>query len=229
MSKKKSTLQLAAKNGTHTKPPGGRRVSHAEVQRRLDHADQMLREGKARADVVASMMSTFGVSTRAADSYIARARERWADESKGEREVERAATLARLDRLSGKAEKRGQFGAAVSAEKLRAQVTGVLAPHSIEVKATVAPASPPNDENLSDHDIIEELAEIAVFMAHLLGSHDVTATPNVVDAVRILLGDVDVLAQRVGIVQMGGPQSLPSPTKVLRMPSSRMPTRPCNR
>ena len=87
----------AAKTGRPPSPPGGRRVSKAEVQRRLDHADKLLRDGKSRADVVDSMVWTFGVSTRAADSYIAKVRERWAEESKGGREVERAATMARLD------------------------------------------------------------------------------------------------------------------------------------
>ena len=82
-------------------------MSQAAVQRRLDRTDKMLREGTARAELVESMTRTFGVSTRAADSYIAKARDRWADESKDVREVERAATLSRLDHLSGKAEKRG--------------------------------------------------------------------------------------------------------------------------
>jgi hypothetical protein len=135
-------------------------VGKAEVQRRLDHADKLLRDGKARADVVDSMVRTFGVSTRAADSYIAKVRERWAEESKGTRDVDRSATLARLDRISGKAENRGAFGAAVSAEKLRAQVTGLLVPQAVEVKATIATAAAP-DENLSDAAIAEELSAIA--------------------------------------------------------------------
>jgi hypothetical protein len=89
-------------------------VSKTEVAQRLDHADKLLRDGKPRAEVVESMTRMFGVSTRAADSYIAKARERWASESKDVREVERGVTLARLDRLSGKAEHRGAFAAAVS-------------------------------------------------------------------------------------------------------------------
>lgn len=135
--------QHAAKNGGRAKPPGGRRTSAAEGQARLDFADKMLRDGHARGDVVDAMAAKFGVSTSAADSYIARARDRWAEESKGAREVERSAALSRLDRLLGKAEKRGQFGAAVSAEKLGAQVTGILAPQAVEVEATVAPATAP--------------------------------------------------------------------------------------
>lgn len=178
--------QTAAKGESTRKPPGGRRVSKPEVQRRLDHADKMLRDGKPRAEVVESMVSTFGVSTRAADSYIARARERWAEESKGAREVERTSTLARLARLSGKAEKRGHFGAAVSAEKLRAQVTGLLAPHAIEVKATIAAPPPQPEEPLTDEDIDRELSEIALFFAYVLQGRALAPSADVVENVRVL-------------------------------------------
>lgn len=71
-----------------SEPPGGRRMSEAEVPRRLHHADKLRREGKPRGEVVASMTHRFGVSTCAADSCIARARERWATESKDVRDVE---------------------------------------------------------------------------------------------------------------------------------------------
>ncbi len=192
--------QLAAKNRSPTKPPGGRRVSAAEVQRRLDHAEKLLREGKPRAEVVESMTRTFGVSTRAVDSYIARTRERWASESKDVREVERAVTLARLDRLSGKAEHRGAFAAAVGAEKLKAQVNGLLAPQAIEVKATVTSATPAADENLSDQQIAEELASIGWVLASMLERGEVQVTPSLVESVRGLIKDVRTLGQHVGLL-----------------------------
>lgn len=65
----------AAKNRGATKPPGGRPARKAEPAQRLDYADKMLREARPRADIVASKRSTFGLSERAADSYIAKARE----------------------------------------------------------------------------------------------------------------------------------------------------------
>lgn len=202
-------LQHAAKNRARAKPPGGRRASAAEVQARLDFADKMLRDGHSRGDVVEAMASKFGASTRATDSYIARARERWAEESKGAREVERTAALSRLDRLSGKAEKRGQFGAAVSAEKLRAQVTGILAPQAVEVKATVATATS-NDEAMTDEQIVEELAECASFMAYMLVERrdkPVTPTPKVIESVRLLVGEVRKLGQIVGILRAPAPDT----------------------
>ncbi len=195
--------QHAAKNGGRAKPPGGRRASAAEVQVRLDFAEKRLRDGHARGDVVDAMAAQFGVSTRAADSYIARARERWAEESKGAREVERTAVLSRLDRLSGKAEKRGQFGAAVSAEKLRAQVTGILAPQAVEVKATVATATS-NDEAMTDEQIVEELAECASFMAYMLVERrdkPLASTPQIIESVRLLVGEVRKLGQIVGVLR----------------------------
>jgi hypothetical protein len=196
--------QHAARNGGRAKPPGGRRASGAEVQARLDFADKMLRDGHARADVVEAMASKFGVSTRAADSYIARARDRWAEESKGSREVARAAALSRLDRLSGKAEKRGQFGAAVSAEKLRAQVTGILVPQAVEVKATIASTAPPAEE-LSDEALAEELASIASLLSHMVRAGQVEATPS-------FIADVRALAEAVGLLPASSPvRALPLP------------------
>lgn len=157
--------QDAAKNGRLSKPPGGRRVGLTEVERRLDHVERMMRDGRTRADVVASMAATFGVSPRAADEYIRRARERLATEAKGTREAERSATIARLDRLSKKAEARGAFGAAVNAERLRAQVLGLMAPQAVEVSANVNTvvdaASSPEDADLTPEQIDEELEAIA--------------------------------------------------------------------
>jgi len=205
-------LQHAAKNAGRAKPPGGRRASAAEVQARLDFADKMLREGHSRGDVVEAMASKFGASTRAADSYIANARDRWAEESKGTREAERVAALNRLDRLSGKAEKRGQFGAAVSAEKLRAQVTGILAPQAVEVKATVAPATG-TEEPMTDEQVIEEIAECAALMAYMLDRQDrpVAPTPRLAEGVKLLLVEVRKLGQRVGVLRAPAtPPALPA-------------------
>ncbi len=178
------------------------------MQRRLDHADKLLREGKPRAEVVESMTRAFGVSTRAADSYIARARERWASESRDVREVERGVTLARLDRLSGKAEGRGAFGAAVSAEKLKAQVNGLLAPQAIEVTATVTNAAPAADEDLSDQAIAEELVAIGSVLASMLRKGEVQVTPSLLESVRGLIQDVRVVGQLVGLI----PAPAPVPT-----------------
>lgn len=63
-----------------------------------------------------------------------------------------------------KAEKRGAFAAALSAEKLRAQINGLLAP--VEVKATVAAAAPPvpemtYEEALAELEALHEVMQTA--------------------------------------------------------------------
>jgi hypothetical protein len=153
--------QHVAKKRPSPPPGGGRRVSAVEHQRRLDFAEKLLREAKPRAVIVETIRRTFACSTRAVDSYIAKVRLRWAAESKDAREVERAAALDHLHRLSLKAEKRGAFAAAVSALKLRAQINGLLAP--VEVKATVAPARPNPEMTLDD--AIAELESIEETLA----------------------------------------------------------------
>lgn len=132
-------------------------------------------------------------------------RERWAEDSKDGRETQRAITLARLDRLSGKAEGRGAFGAAVSAEKLKAQVNGLLAPQAIEVKATVTNAMPPAVENLSDQETAEELASIGWVLTSMLRKGEVEVTPSLVESVRGLINEVRALGQLVGLIQAPSP------------------------
>lgn len=149
-----------------TPPPGGgQRVTEVEKLRRLDVTERMMRDGASRADVLGAMGTQFGLSTRAADEYMRRARERLAVEAKGAREDERAATVTRLDHLSKKAEARGAFGAAVNAERLRAQVLGLMAPQAVEMRATVRAhahdAWSPEDEDLTEEQIDAELEAIA--------------------------------------------------------------------
>ena len=62
----------------------------------------------------------------------------------------------RLHHVSAAAEKRGAFAVVVSAEKLRAQINGVLAP--LEIKATVTPGAPARA--LSLEEAVAELEEL---------------------------------------------------------------------
>ena len=132
-------------------------MSKAEYALRLDLADRMLRDGRSRADVVKAMRAEFGSSTRAADAYMRRTRDRWTSESAATRPTDRDATIARLEHLSGKAEKRGAFAAAVGAERLLADVRGVRAPERVEVHADVASAPAPRE--LSWQESMEEIAD----------------------------------------------------------------------
>jgi hypothetical protein len=152
----------ATKTGSQ-QSPGGRRVGKAEIQRRLDLADGMLRDGRSRAEVIRALRSQHGVSLRTADQYIRRARERWAAESKEGRTAEREVTLARLTHLSSKAEQRGAFAAAVAAERLRADVLGLRAPEQLQVQASVAEQR--TEAPVSYEQALAEMAECLPILA----------------------------------------------------------------
>lgn len=95
------------------------------------------------------------------------------------REVERAAALARLDRLSAKAEARGAFAAAVSAEKLRAQIGGLLAP--VEVKVAAEPTPPPEmtlEEAVAELEALGEWLHTPGLRSAFDASSDPMGTPR---------------------------------------------------
>src|SRR4051812_17870601 len=104
--------QLAAKK----RPPGGRRVSRIEMDRRLQVAEAMLRDGQSRREVVLELGRRFGASPRTSDEYITRVRSRWIEEGAEARKTERERAVARLRYISRKAEAKGAFAAAVNAE-----------------------------------------------------------------------------------------------------------------
>lgn len=154
--------RIAANN----RPPGGRRGTEAELSRRLARVDELLRGGTSRGDVVATCAREFGCASRTADDYIARVRQRWATESSPEtRADDRARALGRLDELSKKAEKRGAFGAAVSAERLKVDVLGLKEPERIE--ADVRPQPCPTCSGFADMKLEDACREVALSVAAL--------------------------------------------------------------
>jgi hypothetical protein len=165
-------------------PPGGRRVGSAEVERRLAAVESLLREGRSRQEVVAEMASRFGASTRTADDYIARVRHAWAGDAAARREADRGATIARLEDLSRKAEKRGAFGAAVGAERLLADVRGVRAPQELEVRTTQA--QPPPELDLTEEQVVEELSSAVEVLARALARGPTEPTRALAEAAREL-------------------------------------------
>jgi transposase len=165
-------------------PPGGRRVGAAEVERRLAVVESLLREGRSRSEVVNEMAARFGASTRTADDYIARVREAWAGNAGARREAERGATIARLEDLSRKAEKRGNFAAAVAAERLLADVRGVRAPQELEVRTTQA--QPPPEVDLTEEQIVEELSSAVEVLARALARGPTEPTRALAEAAREL-------------------------------------------
>jgi hypothetical protein len=82
-------LQVAA---SQKRPPGGRRVSEAEVERRLGCVERLLAAGVSRADIVAQV----GLPARTTDSYVARVRRAWQQHAAQDREAARASALGRL-------------------------------------------------------------------------------------------------------------------------------------
>lgn len=181
--------RIAAKKG----PPGGRRASAAEVDRRLSRVEQLLRDGNDRASVVAIVGHEFGVGARTVDDYIARARSKWNRESAETRADDRLTALSRLDELSRKAEKRGAFGAAVAAERLRVDVQGLKAPEQIEAEVFSQPcptcAALGMDREITVVDAVREVGQAAVALAKAIAFGLVQPTTNEQRAVYIEAAD----------------------------------------
>lgn len=133
--------------------PGGKRLSEVEVERRTARVAELLQAQAARADIIAVMSAEFGAAPRTVDDYIARARDRFAVEAAGTAEEERAAALARLDRLAKKLEAKGAWSALVNVERLLADVRG-LRRGTVAVEAR--PATPAQLPEVSPEEAIEE-------------------------------------------------------------------------
>ncbi|MFO0662988.1 MAG: hypothetical protein U0174_03500 [Polyangiaceae bacterium] len=147
---------VARKSGAQR---GGHRPSDAEVNHRLEAADVLLRGGAAPAEASRALVAQFGISQRCASAYVARVHARWEAESREGREQKRDQALARLTQLSRSAEARGAFGAAVQAEKVKAQINGLLAPQQVQVQAAVQ-VSPSQKDDFSLAAVVEELEAI---------------------------------------------------------------------
>lgn len=157
----------------------GPRLSKADVHVRVEFAHRLLAQDKSRIEIVEAMRARFKMSTRAADRYLARARERAEKEAATGRDAMRVETVKRLDALSRKAEKANQFASAVGAERLRAQTLGLLAAQELEVKNTVTVATPPR-EDLTPAQIREEMAELIDFVAECVTHGTIEVTPELV-------------------------------------------------
>ncbi|MBI4702103.1 MAG: hypothetical protein HY744_13290 [Deltaproteobacteria bacterium] len=114
------------------KPPGGKRVSRAEVERRMAEVERLALEGRSRSEIVAALRE-LGTAPSTTDAYLARVRDRWIADGEAGRPAERERAVARLRGLSRSAEARGAFGASVAAERLAAEILGLRAPERHEV------------------------------------------------------------------------------------------------
>ena len=120
-------LQLAAKP---SKPPGGRRVADAEVQRRLSCVERLLANGVSRADIVAEV----GLPARTTDSYIARVRQAWQESAQQDRESARASALGRLLALRERMLDARAWGPLVRVEQLICDLQGLRNGHAEPVE-----------------------------------------------------------------------------------------------
>jgi len=131
-------LQVAAKP---SRPPGGRRVADAEVQRRLSCVERLLANGVSRSDIVAEV----GLPARTTDSYIARVRQAWQENAQQDRESARARALERLAGLRDNLLAERAFGPAVRVEAMLIDLEGLrggrdeAAPPESQVPAVTPP------------------------------------------------------------------------------------------
>ena len=111
-------LQVAA---TRPRPPGGRRVGGAEVERRLKFVEEQLARGTPRSEIIAST----GLPARTVDGYLKRVRESWRDDAHEGRQDLRGRSLSRLMALRERLLHARAWAPLVALERLIADVEGV--------------------------------------------------------------------------------------------------------
>lgn len=118
MSTARAMLQVAA--SPHA-PPGGKRASRAEVERRSRSIEQMLASGKTRHE----MARATGMPLRTVDEYARRVRARWQEDAQAHANDARGRALRRLLALRERLLAANAWGPLVSLERLIADVEGV--------------------------------------------------------------------------------------------------------
>ena len=131
-------LQIAA---SPRQPPGGRRVTDAEVQRRLTRVESMLAKGMTRSEVVGQM----GLPERTTDEYIARVRQAWRAQGESASQDARSRALDRLLALRERLLQERAWSPLVRVEQLLCELEGVRngPPGASEAPTRAAAARPP--------------------------------------------------------------------------------------
>jgi hypothetical protein len=150
------------------KPPrgGGHRISAAQAEKRLDAVEELLAAGRPRRAVVAECERRFKMAERTCDDYIRKTRERWSAERAEAQPSEREAAISRLQRLARKLEKRQQWGALVSVERLLVDIFGLRLSHvdlHAQVDAQVVQGAEPEITEERAAEILERAARSARF------------------------------------------------------------------
>ena len=185
-------LKVANEDGCPARPHGPR-PSAFDTNQRIEIAHRLVLAGKSRAEIVATMRSTFHISERAADRALSHARERAAKESAEGREAMRAAMVKQLDRSVRRAERYKQGAAEVGALRLKAQVLGLLAPQALEVQTTVH--VPPSLPEPTLEEAYRELTGLVPMLVDCVRRGDIEPTPKFCMSVRHL---AEVVGYRLG-------------------------------
>lgn len=136
--------KVATKNKTPRPHPRGNVTPQAEIIRRVDIVEQLIGQGLTTREIINDCTQRFGVCSATVDRYIARVRERWIAEREVERATDVEVTIARVSRMARKLEAKRAWAPWMQAEKLLADIKGVLAPqrHEHKVAAVVAQVGP---------------------------------------------------------------------------------------
>ncbi len=166
-------------NMSHPKPPGGRRSTRATVDRRTGRVEKLLLDGYRRRDVVRLVGKEFGVSPRTIDSDIKRARKNLANLGTTTREKLRADAIKRLRGISRKAQQRGNYAAAVSAERTVAEILGLKAPKHLDITTEIS-AQPVTEPEMTLEEANEELERLPELLTSLIESGSLKPTGDLV-------------------------------------------------
>ena len=106
----------------------GKRVSAAEIERRVSLAVKMLAEGASSSRTAQTLSAETGVTERQAWDYVSAARKELVKIYHHDRDECVAGELLKLDHISDRAIQTGQLSAAVGAVGLKLRVIGADTP-----------------------------------------------------------------------------------------------------
>ena len=107
----------------------GKKSSKAEIDRRIHEVVKLLTSAKTNSYIYRHAAEEWGVNSRSADTYIARAREIIRADYDVERSDFMASRLALLDKIAEESIACKQHSNAIGALKLQTQITRLLDGH----------------------------------------------------------------------------------------------------
>lgn len=149
----------SSRSAAKKSPPGGKRTTAAEVQRRLRFVEDCLSKGMARQTIVTLCRSNFNMPPRTTDDYLRRVKEAWQEVAKQSRPERLQQTRARLMLLRETLFEANAWAALMNLEKILVDVDGLRSPEpnhweNHEVSAGAF-------EDASDEEIYNEIIKAA--------------------------------------------------------------------